>query len=197
MKTSLFLLVNHHFCRLHLYFLVGQTSFVLIGWLNPPLPSITHFWCGIPWGIETVVPPPLAMDPSPPSSESEDELQLPGAVVEEKKTPDCGEKWGRFDHGCWWVKSNLLMVRSNLMLRLLRHRKFGGYNVVLQYIFTGKIQVFQGALQVFPAVQSLPWTRPTQEDGPAAAVDLPRPGTENISGVAGLMVWWPYYNYNL
>jgi hypothetical protein len=74
------------------------------------------------------------------------------------------------------------------MLRLLRHRKFGGYNVVLQYIFTGKIQVFQGALQVFPAVQSLPWTRPTQEDGPAAAVDLPRPGTENISGVAGLMV---------
>ena len=42
------------------------------------------------------------------------------------------------------------------MLRLLRHRKFGGYNVVLQYIFTGKIQVFQGALQVFPAVQSPP-----------------------------------------
>lgn len=36
-------------------------------------------------GIETVVPPPLVMDPSPPSSESEDELQLPGAVVEEKK----------------------------------------------------------------------------------------------------------------
>ena len=38
-----------------------------------------------------MVPPPLAMDPSPPSSESEDELQLPGAVVEEKKTPDCGK----------------------------------------------------------------------------------------------------------
>lgn len=37
-------------------------------------------------GVETVVPPPLAMDPSPPSSESENELQLPGAVVEEKKT---------------------------------------------------------------------------------------------------------------
>ena len=84
-----------------------------------------------------------------------------------------------------------------LDVKAAKTSQIGGYNVVLQYIFTGKIQVFQGALQVFPAVQSLPWTRPTQEDGPAAAVDLPRPGTENISGVAGLMVWWPYYNYNL
>ena len=39
-----------------------------------------------------MVPPPLAMDPSPPSSESENELQLPGAVVEEKKMLDRGEK---------------------------------------------------------------------------------------------------------